>query len=91
MSWSDVEGCPAFSRWVTRSSEACEGFNWIVQGGTDTRTTYYFDATSGNLVAVIASGPGFPSPYSCVAGPTTFPRPNCSDPGRTCALDGGSD
>jgi hypothetical protein len=84
-----VGGIGPFGARVFFSSQACEGFNWVASGGVDASATYYYDATSGNLVAVIFSGDASGS-GSCAAGPTTFQRPNSSDPGQTCAPGGGS-
>ena len=77
-------GIGPFGARVFLSSQACEGFNWVVSGGVD---AYYYDATSGNLVAVIFSGEASGS-GSCAAGPTTFRRPSSN--GQTCAPDGGA-
>jgi hypothetical protein len=94
MSWADVEA-PSAPGFACRTSAACEGFNWAIEGGTDTHTTYFYDATSGNLVAVIQSGERpIGSPYACTAGPTTFKLPSCSEPSGgffTCTPDGGTD
>jgi hypothetical protein len=91
MSWADVEAraCGAFGGlFVSRSSQDCKGFNWVDTFGTDSGSTYYYDSTSGNLVAVVGYGNGS---HSCNAGPTTFTEPICGDAGRTCVPDGGND
>jgi hypothetical protein len=91
MTWADVEArvCGAFGgEAVHTSAQACKGFNSVDTFGVDSGITYYYDATSGNLVAVFAYGNGSDS---CVAGPTTFTQPSCEGSGRPCLPDGGTD
>jgi hypothetical protein len=61
MTWADVEarGCNALiGNVITRSSKPCQGFNWVSVSYVDTTRTYYYDASSGALVAVVDAGNG---------------------------------
>jgi hypothetical protein len=47
----------------------------------DVGTVYYYEATSGALVAIILMGPN--NTFRCLGGPTTFVLPgDCTDPQR---------
>lgn len=64
--------CPA-------SLTPCGDYDVVVKGGLDTRTTYYYFQT--RLVAV--GHAVLPMPTTCVAGPSTFSPPTCTQPSQT--------
>ena len=58
----------------------CGGLDALTDGVEDASSTYYFDPSTGDLVAVVDSGSGGPNVggvETCVAGPATFIAPKC--------------
>ena len=49
---------------------SCGSLNLMAINGVDTGTSYFFDATSGALVAVVELGD--PAGFGCIAGPSCF-------------------
>ncbi len=93
--WSDVLAnpiCPKPGLSVNFSREErydCSGYHVSLIAHVDTSQTYYYDATSGDLVAIYSSalilGP------VCVAGPPSGITANCPNvqPVQICQQDAG--
>ena len=64
----------------------CGSLNLMAINGVDTGTSYFFDATSGALAAVVVLGD--PNGFSCVAGPSCFTW-NCGPFQEWSCTDGG--
>jgi hypothetical protein len=92
--WADVLAhpiCPTTGPSVDTSREErfdCDGYHVSIIGHVDTSETYYYDATSGALVAIYHSS--FPKEV-CVAGPPAGIQLDCpaTTPTRICNADGG--
>jgi len=76
-----------------RSSEYdCGGYHVLRQIGVDSGATFYYDGTSGALVAIVTNSI---AGAKCVGGPATgFSPPSCSaatnpPPPPQCIVDGG--
>jgi hypothetical protein len=87
----DTRFCPSGSPLPAHRAD-CGSYHAITVNAVDTNTTYYYDVTSGRLVAIVQAGFGG---TSCVAGPEDgFTRPICggalSEELPQC-LDGGAD
>jgi hypothetical protein len=71
----------------------CGGYHAITLTALDLSRTYFYDATTGMLAAIVSAS-GFYNTRSCDAGPKTgFTLPTCpgaSEPLAHC-LDGGAD
>jgi hypothetical protein len=73
---------------------SCPGFNWIEeQVDSATADIWLFDATTGQLVAVIQDGPDDGS--ECIAGPSGFVQPpscpSSTDGTYSCGADASVD
>jgi hypothetical protein len=69
----------------------CGAYRARITINVDVAFTYYYDATTGSLVAVF--GTGYDGQTSCVGGPTTFVAPTCaaSQPLDPCSTDAGAE
>jgi hypothetical protein len=82
---------PGGARWF---EERCGTYEVLVASGVDTSNEYYFDASSGALVAVVFRG--ISGAQGCVGGPVGYDPPGrCTPigpfPTTPCARDAGSD
>jgi hypothetical protein len=95
--WADVLAhpiCPATGQalpsinWSREERFDCDGYHVSIIGHVDTSETYYYDATSGNLVAIYHSSL---LKDACVAGPPAGIQLDCpaTTPVRICEADGG--
>ena len=87
----DTLFCPDASPFLPHRID-CGSYHAVTVSLVDSSTTYYYDAASGMLVAIVQAGPG---DTACTAGPDGgFTRPTCggavSEPLPQC-LDGGAD
>jgi hypothetical protein len=77
--WATVLANPVCTRsagfYTSRELRAdCDGYHISVVGHLDTSTTYYYDATSGDLVAIYSSAN---ARQSCIAGPSPGVKVDC--------------
>jgi hypothetical protein len=94
--WAAVLANPVCTRsaggfYSSHESRAdCDGYHISVVGQLDSSTTYYYDATSGGLVAIYDDANGR---LFCVAGPPSGVKTDCPDVTlmSVCPSDGGSD
>jgi hypothetical protein len=76
---SDQTLCPFVSPGMSYTVYDCGGYHVLDEFGSDRGTTYYYDMTSGDVVAIFGG-----SNWSrCLAGPSTG-----FDPPSECQLDG---
>ena len=69
----------------------CGAYRALTVTNVDVSDTYYYDAASGALVAVVTNG--FAGGGLCAGGPANFMEPTCSAPHTLdpCAVDAGSE
>jgi hypothetical protein len=79
--------CGATGCTVKVTSSPCGGYDVAELQGVDTVTTYYFDHTSGDLVATVHFGATMIGGNECNAGPATFDAPNCTRASFACVPD----
>jgi hypothetical protein len=92
--WAEVLAhplCPTTSPSINTSHEErfdCDGYHVSIVGHVDTSESYYYDATSGNLVAIYQSSL---LKEVCAAGPPGGIALDCPNttPVRICSPDGG--
>lgn len=70
----------------------CSAYRSLAVVNVDSSYTYYYDKTTGALVAIYTNGPGGNGPQ-CLAGPAGFKLPKCgaSQPLAPCPEDAGTD
>ena len=97
MTWAEAQNDTWFCMFTTGQSPLqadCGPYHAITLTFIDSSRTYYYDAASGKLVAVITADANRAA-VSCDAGPTTgFTPPVCSGGGSETlpiCLDGGTD
>ena len=94
--WAAVLANPVCTRsvggfYTSRESRAdCDGYHISIVGQLDTSTTYYYDATSDDLVAISENANGR---QFCLAGPPSGVKVDCPNVTlmNVCPSDGGSD
>jgi len=79
--WAEVMSNPPNCQsggldFVREQRGACGAYYVRILQSTDTSTRYYFDATSGALVAVYVTGPALGAPH-CSAGPANGVSADC--------------
>ncbi len=74
----DAASSPAPSYCPAVSIAACGAYDVLAWNNVDTSEWDYYDATTGDLVAVVTQGPF--GDASCVAGPADFVQPTCASP-----------
>jgi hypothetical protein len=96
--WDDAQSDGSFCAEVSAGSVPrradCGAYHVVSVGIPDATGTYYYDGTTGMLVAIVVAS-GFTNSTTCEAGPTGgFTLPTCtgagSEPLSQCA-DGGTD
>ena len=66
-------------------AEHCGGFNVLTQTNVDVGTAAYYDATNGNLVAIVDYSANFGGSRSCVAAnAASFTPPDCATVALPC-------
>jgi len=94
LTWQEAQRDTAFCAALRPYHAECGEFHAVSVGSLDTAATYYYDVSSGALVAIVVVTP--PTPHAtCPAGPTGgFTLPTCtgdiSEPLPQC-LDAGTD
>lgn len=101
LTWSAVQSdttlCPAVSNGLRVYEYDCGGYHVLFEAGTDSGGLFYYDLTSGALVAVVYDDNGM---ITCAAGPAAgFTQPVCNNnipsaggpapPLPQCMTDGG--
>ncbi len=76
-------GAPPFRGPHAISVADCGAYRDLELGYTDTGTESYYDAASGQLVAVISDLPNSTA-RACAGGPPTFVFPHCQPPVPLC-------
>jgi hypothetical protein len=88
-SWPQDETafCPILLDSVFVQIGTCNGYLVASDQGVDTGYDYYFDPATGALIAVVRH---FQADSSCLAGPSSFAEPTCSDDSSADCSDAGS-
>lgn len=97
LTWDEAQKDTSFCDEVlpmrTPDREDCGDYHVVAVGVYDLSGTYYYDRSSGKLVAMVEAS-GFSDSITCAAGPPTFVLPVCSGAGSeplAQCLDGGAD
>jgi hypothetical protein len=94
LTWAEAQNDTAFCSIAAQfppSRADCGGYHVVTVSVIDVSGTYYYDATTGMLVAIVHAGLGG---TECVAGPAGgFTLPKCTEGSEDLpqCLDGGAD